>query len=183
VSVKLPPPHERRKSSFFPGPGRFTLRLDGDRIRGRWDRVDVEPGDGPAGAAAEPAGDTFQPDVVEPTLALLPRERVTITDYKSSDVRDPDKARQRARESLQLTIYAMGWQAMTGRLPDAVQLNFLESGLVGRAGVDDKRLARGRAQIQFAATGIRARDFKPKPDLVACSYCPFRAICPASLGH
>jgi hypothetical protein len=33
VSVKLPPPLERRKSSFFPGPGRFTLRLDGDRIR------------------------------------------------------------------------------------------------------------------------------------------------------
>jgi DNA helicase-2/ATP-dependent DNA helicase PcrA len=161
----------------------FAFTLDGDRIRGRWDRVDVEPGEGPAEAAVQPSPDGFQPDVVEPTLALLPRERVTITDYKSSDVRDPDKARQRARESLQLTIYAMGWQAMTGRLPDAVQLNFLESGLVGRAGVDDKRLARGRAQIQLAATGIRARDFKPKPDLVACSYCPFRAICPASLAR
>ncbi len=161
----------------------FAFTLDGDRIRGRWDRVDVEPGEGPAEAAVQPSPDGFQPDVVEPTLALLPRERVTITDYKSSDVRDPDRARQRARESLQLTIYAMGWQAMTGRLPDAVQLNFLESGLVGRAGVDDKRLARGRAQIQLAATGIRARDFKPKPDLVACSYCPFRAICPASLAR
>jgi DNA helicase II / ATP-dependent DNA helicase PcrA len=161
----------------------FAFTLDGDRIRGRWDRVDVEPGEGPAEATVEPAADGFVPDVVEPTLALLPRERVTITDYKSSDVRDPDKARQRARESLQLTIYAMGWQAMTGRLPDAVQLNFLESGLVGRAGVDDKRLAKGRAQIQLAATGIRARDFTPKPDLVACSYCPFRAICPASLAR
>ena len=48
------------------------------------------------------------------------RERVTITDYKSSDVRDPAKARQRARDSLQLQIYAMGYEAMTGRLPDAV---------------------------------------------------------------
>lgn len=161
----------------------FAFSLDGDRIRGRWDRVDVEPGVGPAKAAEELPPGAFVPDVVEPTLALLPREVVTITDYKSSDVRDPDKARQRARESLQLTIYAMGWQAMTGRLPDAVQLNFLESGLVGRAAVDDKRLARGRAQIQIAASGIRARDFKPKPDLVACSYCPFRAICPASLAR
>jgi DNA helicase-2/ATP-dependent DNA helicase PcrA len=160
----------------------FAFSLNGDRIRGRWDRVDVVP----AGDAAQPSEMTpgdFAPDVVEPTLALLPRETVTITDYKSSDVRDPDKARQRARDSLQLTIYAMGWQAMTGRLPDAVQLSFLETGLVGRAGVDDKRLAKGKAQIEAAASGIRARDFTPKPDLVACSYCPFRDICPASLAR
>ena len=121
--------------------------------------------------------------MIEPTLALLPREVVTITDYKSSDVRDPDKARQKARDSLQLTIYAMGWQAMTGRLPDSVQLNFLETGLVGKADVDDKRLARGRAQIQVAAAGIRARNFTPTPDMVACSYCPFRDICPASAAR
>jgi hypothetical protein len=132
------------------------------------------------GAAAE---DRLLPDVVEPTLALMPREKVTITDYKSSDVRDPAKARQRARDSLQLTIYAMGWQAMTGRLPDAVQLNFLESGLVGRAGVDERRLVRGRAQIEAAASGIRARDFSAKPDLLGCTYCAFRDICPASVAR
>jgi DNA helicase-2/ATP-dependent DNA helicase PcrA len=130
-----------------------------------------------------PADGSLLPDVVEPTLALMPREVVTITDYKSSDVRDPAKARQRARDSLQLTIYAMGWQAMTGRLPDAVQLSFLGSGLVGRAGVDERRLARGRAQIEAAATGIRARDFAAKPDLLACSYCAFREICPASVAR
>ena len=50
--------------------------------------------------------------------ALTGRERVTITDYKSSDVRDPARARKRARESLQLQIYAMGYEALTGRLPD-----------------------------------------------------------------
>ena len=81
-------------------------------------------------------------DVVSPTLGILGPERVTITDYKSSDVRDPAKARQRARDSLQLQIYAMGYEAMTGRLPDAVALHFLESGLVGRVEVDPKRLAK-----------------------------------------
>ena len=170
----------------------FAFTLNGDRIRGRWDRVDVQPcrdNDGQivdAMGAADgglPADGSFLPDVVEPTLALMPREVVTITDYKSSDVRDPAKARQRARDSLQLTIYAMGWQAMTGRLPDAVQLSFLGSGLVGRAGVDERRLARGRAQIEAAATGIRARDFAAKPDLLACSYCAFREICPASVAR
>ncbi len=88
---------------------------------------------------------------------------MTITDYKSSDVRDPAKARQRARDSLQLTIYAMGYEAMTGRLPDAVQLHFLETGVVGRAEVDEKRLAKARERIALAAGGIRARAFEPTP--------------------
>ena len=56
------------------------------------------------------------------------------------------KARQRARDSLQLQIYAMGYEAMTGRLPDAVALHFLESGLVGEVEVDPKRLAKAREQ-------------------------------------
>jgi DNA helicase-2/ATP-dependent DNA helicase PcrA len=122
-------------------------------------------------------------DVVEPMLDLLGRERVTITDYKSSDVRDPVKARQRARESLQLQIYAMAYEAMTGRLPDAVQLHFLDSGLVGRADVDPKRLHKAREKIAVAAAGIRARDYTPKPTTMACTYCPFRDICPSSVAR
>ena len=122
--------------------------------------------------------------MVEPTLPLLPRERVTITDYKSSDVRDPAKARQRARDSLQLTIYAMGYEALTGRLPDAVQLHFLETGVIGRATVDDRRLARGRERI--AAGGGRhpgRAPSSPTPDVMACTYCPYRDICPASMAR
>jgi len=159
----------------------FSFTLHGDRIRGRWDRVDVEPVEaGTVTAGTEPAPP--QSDVVTPTLDLLGRERVTITDYKSSDVRDPVRARQRARDSLQLQIYAMGWEALTGRLPDAVQLHFLESGLVGRAEVEPKRLAKARAQIARAAAGIRARDFEARPDRLACTYCAFREICPASVA-
>ncbi len=118
----------------------FSFSLGGDRVRGRWDRVDIEPitGDAPASAAAEPSADH-----VTPTLDILGREHVTITDYKSSDLRDPARARQRARESLQLQIYAMGYEAMTGRLPDQVALHFLDSGLVGKVDVDPKRLAQG----------------------------------------
>jgi DNA helicase-2/ATP-dependent DNA helicase PcrA len=156
----------------------FSFSLDGDRVRGRWDRVDIEPATDAQVAIAPDA--PAHADVVNPTLELLGRERVTITDYKSSDVRDPARARQRARDSLQLQIYAMGYEAMTGRLPDAVQLHFLDSGLVGRADVDPRRLARARSQIATAAAGMRARDYTPKPDHVSCSYCPYREICPAS---
>jgi len=169
----------------------FSFMLDGDRVRGRYDRVDITPraptaapgaptaavdaGPGREGGEAPASG----ADVVEPTLGLSP-EHVVITDYKSSDVRDPAKARQRAKESLQLSIYAMGYEAMTGRLPDAVALYFLESGLVGTVPVERKRIEKARESIRTAAEGIRARSFAAKPDHLACSYCAFREICPAS---
>jgi DNA helicase-2/ATP-dependent DNA helicase PcrA len=163
----------------------FSFSLGGDRVRGRWDRVDIEPageGSGTAAAASGPAGPAGA-DVISPTLGMLGPERVTITDYKSSDVRDPAKARQRARESLQLQIYAMGFEAMTGRLPDAVALHFLESGLIGKVAVDPARLAKARAKIVRAAAGMRARDYTPRPDYLACTYCAFREICPSSVAR
>ena len=165
----------------------FSFSMGGDRIRGRFDRVDIVPVEGttavdPAAALAE-ASIANRADVIEPTLQLLGREQVTITDYKSSDVRDPVKARQRARDSLQLQIYAMAYEAMTGRLPDAVQLHFLDSGLIGRVPVEPDRLAKARNRISVAATGIRARDYEPQPDTMACTYCPYREICPSSAAR
>jgi DNA helicase-2/ATP-dependent DNA helicase PcrA len=161
----------------------FAFDLAGDRIRGRWDRVDIESIDGgPADdGTIEPPAPTA--DVVTPTLGIMGRERVTITDYKTSDVRDPAKARQRARDSLQLQIYAMGYEAMTGRLPDQVALHFLDSGLVGKVDVDPTRVAKARAQIATVAAGIRAGAFEATPDPMACSYCPFRDICPSSAAR
>ena len=143
--------------------------------------MDVVPAEEGSAAAVQRPDPTA--DVVSPTLGMLGPERVTITDYKSSDVRDPVKARQRARDSLQLQIYAMGYEAMTGRLPDAIALHFLESGLVGKVEVDPKRLARARDRIAQAAAGMRARDYTPRPDYLACTYCAFRDICPASAAR
>ena len=165
----------------------FAFLLDGDRIRGRMDRVDLIPVRGPAGDRGPNRAGTVTAvadaaDVVEPALPLL-HERVVITDYKSSDVRDPAKARERARESLQLTIYAMAWQAETGRLPDAVALHFLDSGLVGTAEVDAARVERGIADIREAAAGIRAGRFGARPSYVTCSWCAYRAICPSSVAR
>jgi DNA helicase-2/ATP-dependent DNA helicase PcrA len=169
----------------------FSFLLDGDRVRGRYDRVDIIPrgpaegaaeGQGPAGGDAAADGVHASADVVEPMLFSYP-ERVVITDYKSSDVRDPAKARQRAKDSLQLSIYAMGYEATTGRLPDAVALSFLETGLVGTAAVDRKRIDKARVSIRAAASGIRAGDFAAKPDHISCGYCAFREICPSSVAR
>ena len=167
----------------------FAFALGGDRVRGRFDRVDIVPIAEPSGAVTGGVRDVadaptlLRADVVEPMLELLGPEEVTITDYKSSDVRDPAIARQRARDSLQLQIYAMGYEAMTGRLPDAIALYFLESGLIGEVEVDPRRLARARERIATAAAGMRARDYTPKPDYLACTYCAFRDICPSSVAR
>jgi DNA helicase-2/ATP-dependent DNA helicase PcrA len=162
----------------------FSFLLDGDRIRGRMDRVDIErlPPDETGSTTPDRDGEAEHQhaDVASPTLPGLHPERVTITDYKSSDVRDPIKAKERARNSLQLQIYAMAFQAESGRLPDAVQLWFLESGLVGRVEVEDKKLDKARASIRRAAAGIRSHNFEATPEYIACGYCAFRDICPSS---
>ena len=159
----------------------FSFSLGGDRIRGRWDRVDIEPSH-PAEAQVERPATVPHADAVAPTLELTGRERVTITDYKTSDVRETAKARQRARDSLQLQIYAMAYEAVSGRLPDAVQLHFLDTGVTGRVEVDPRRLAKGRERIAQAVAGMRARDYTPKPDRTTCGYCPFRTVCPSSVA-
>jgi len=128
----------------------FQVRLGTDVVRGRYDRVDTTA------------------------------DGAIITDYKSSDVRDQRRADERARESLQLQVYALAWEAETGQLPKHMELHFLDSGVVGRVSPEPKRLDRARRILAQAADGIRAGDFPAKPDMVGCGYCPFRDICPAS---
>jgi DNA helicase-2/ATP-dependent DNA helicase PcrA len=127
----------------------FSVLLGRDRVRGRYDRVDREA-DG----------------------------RVVITDYKSSDVRDPATAGRRARESLQLSIYALAYESQHGQLPDELALHFLESGLVGRSAPAPKRLSKAADQVTAVSEGIRAGDFAPSPSPMRCGFCPFREICP-----
>ena len=127
----------------------FTVAFGRDRIRGRYDRVDRDV-----------AG------------------RVVITDYKSNDVRDLATANRRARESLQLSIYALAHEAERGSLPDELALHFLESGIVGRATPTEKRLEKAQEKLGQAAAGIRAGRFEATPSAMRCGYCPFREICP-----
>jgi DNA helicase-2/ATP-dependent DNA helicase PcrA len=128
----------------------FGFELGPTRVRGRFDRVDETP----AGAV--------------------------IVDYKSSDVTEQKRADQRARESLQLKIYALAWEKMTGRLPVRVELAFLESGLAGRHRPTEADLAEAREAIEAAAHGIRQRRFDPTPGYQVCRYCAYNQICPST---
>jgi len=128
----------------------FAFLLETTKVVGRWDRVDEREG------------------------------RATIVDYKSSAVRDQKEADRKARESLQLAIYALAYEQMHDRAPDAVQLYFLESGLVGSARKTEVALEQTRGTIREVARGVRARDFTATPGYLQCSYCAFREICPST---
>jgi DNA helicase-2/ATP-dependent DNA helicase PcrA len=130
----------------------FMVSLDGVRFQGRFDRVDQDA------------------------------HGVIITDFKSSDVRDRARARERARDSLQLALYALAWQAREGALPAATELAFLDSGVTGTIEPDPARLARAAARMHGTVDGIRAGDFAPRPDAMGCRFCPFREICPSSVA-
>jgi ATP-dependent DNA helicase UvrD/PcrA len=130
----------------------FGVSLPGDggsiRVRGRWDRVD-ETDDGSI-----------------------------IVDYKSSDVREVERADERAEDSLQLQIYALAWREMFDRLPARVELRFLESGVVGRHTPTDEDAETALDAVRAAAEGIRARRFTATPSYQACRYCAYNQICP-----
>jgi len=128
----------------------FSVRIGDDRVRGRYDAV-RQTTDG-----------------------------VVITDYKSGDMRDPARARQRARSSLQLQLYALAWEAEHGEQPAAVELHFLEGDVIGQVAPTARQLGAARKKVEKAASGIRNSDFEATPGYPACDWCPYRRICPAA---
>jgi DNA helicase-2/ATP-dependent DNA helicase PcrA len=126
----------------------FVFYVDRNRVQGRYDLVVEREG------------------------------RVTVLDFKTGDVRDEKAAQKRARESLQLDIYALAHLRTRGRLPERVELRFLESGLAAGRQPSAEEAARTEERIRVVAAAVRRRDFPAKPTWMACGQCPFRDICP-----
>jgi DNA helicase-2/ATP-dependent DNA helicase PcrA len=135
---------------------RFAIQVGAARVRGRWDRVDLR---------RRPEGG----------------DEVVIIDFKTSDVRAQKDADRRARESLQLAIYALAYERQYGRTPDRLELHFLgpQGVVVGAAAPGRARLDEAAAVVEAAAAGIRRQEFTATPDYYrACRYCAFASICP-----
>jgi DNA helicase-2/ATP-dependent DNA helicase PcrA len=134
----------------------FKFRSGTDVVQGRWDRIDDRP------------------------------EGIVLVDYKSSELDDPDKAAERAKDSLrngQLGLYALAHREMRGTLPASVELHFVGPGLVGSAAVEEDHLDRARERVAQAAAGIRAARFPARPDQRNCGYCAYRLFCPQSAAR
>lgn len=128
----------------------FVVDLGVNRLKGRWDMIE-ERKDGPY-----------------------------IIDFKTSDVKEEKAAHKKAKESVQLMLYALAYKENFKKLPAGCELHFLESGLVGKAVFEDKHMEKVLDMIDATAKGIRARDYTAKPDYLNCDWCAFNNICPAT---
>jgi len=126
----------------------FSFPVEKDRVRGRWDRIDIK------------------------------NDETVIIDFKSSDVREQKEADRRVKESLQLSIYALAYKEVYEKMPERVELHFLESGLVGRCEKDEDDLKETIEKIKIVADGIRQKNYEAKPKYIACRYCAYTEICP-----
>ena len=127
---------------------RFSFLLGRDKISGRWDRIDMD------------------------------KDGAVIIDFKSSKVVNQEQADKRTKESLQLSIYALAYKNIFGKIPDRVGLYFLETGLLGSYSHSESDLEKTIEKIKQASEGIRAGDFAAKPSYFACQFCAYRGICP-----
>ena len=128
----------------------FRFTVGHDLVTGRWDRIDETP------------------------------DGVVLVDYKTGDIRDQEKADERAKASLkdeQLGLYALAYRETRREEPVAVQLHFVGSGLVGTAKVEPKHYDLALERIRKASAGIRSAEFPPDPDQRKCGDCPYSRFC------
>jgi len=129
---------------------RFSFDEGNARIIGIFDRIDIADGNG------------------------------IIIDYKTSAIASEEDAVKRTKESRQLAIYTLAYKRLFDELPTGLELRFFTPQLfIGRYEPDDKTIARALSDIETAAEGIRSHRFPAEPIYHACTYCPYRSICPA----
>lgn len=129
----------------------FSFMLGDIKIAGRFDRVDEE------------------------------KDGDVIMDFKTSEVRVQKDADKRAKESMQLALYALAYKNIFGRYPVRLELYFLESGLIGSSAVSQPSIEKIKESVKEVAEGIRGRNFAATPAYMACMYCAYNQICPSAV--
>jgi len=129
----------------------FSLKHKNSIIRGRWD------------------------------AAYQTNQGLELIDFKSSDIPDPEKAKNRVRDSLQLDLYAWGYQEKYNKLPDKVGLYFLTSGNRVYRQPTDKTMVKIKKIVEKTSQGIIDQEFTPTPSAFACRYCSYSQICPYAI--
>jgi DNA helicase-2/ATP-dependent DNA helicase PcrA len=102
---------------------------------------------------------------------------VTIVDLKSND-----RAQAEAVTETQLHIYALGYQELTGRRADYVEIYELEDQKRKRRSVDDDFIDDVKRDVRIAAAALRGNDLPPKPHKRTCRECDYRHLCSAAVG-
>lgn len=129
----------------------FSFVIGNNKISGRFDRIDME------------------------------HDGAVIMDFKTSEVKTQKDADKRVKDNEQLALYGLAYQQIFGVLPVAVELYFLESGLIGRHELSEDDLEQVREDILKVSSGIRRQEYAAKPEYKACTYCAYNQICPSAV--
>jgi DNA helicase-2/ATP-dependent DNA helicase PcrA len=97
---------------------------------------------------------------------------VTIVDLKSNERAQADDVTE-----TQLHIYALGYQELTGRNADYVEIYELDEQKQKRRSVDDEFIEDVKRDVRGAADALRKNVLVPRPSRKTCGACDYRDLC------
>jgi DNA helicase-2/ATP-dependent DNA helicase PcrA len=98
----------------------------------------------------------------------------TIVDLKSSE-----RAQAEDVTEAQLHVYALGYQELTGRQPDYVEIYELDERKRKPRSVDDEFIADVKLKVRDAAEALRSGTLRAAPGPKKCVSCDYRGMCTA----
>lgn len=98
----------------------------------------------------------------------------TIVDLKSSGLAQPENVTE-----TQLHIYALGYQDLTGRRPDYVEIYELDERKRNPRSVDDDFMSEVKTKVRDAAAALRTGMLPAAPTPTKCRTCDYRGMCTA----
>jgi len=102
-------------------------------------------------------------------------DETSIVDLKSTKRAQPEEVTE-----TQLHIYALGYQELTGRNADYVEIYNLDERKRKPRSVDEDFLAEVKAKVRGAADVLRKGTLAPAPGVAKCGGCDYRRMCSAA---
>jgi DNA helicase-2/ATP-dependent DNA helicase PcrA len=102
---------------------------------------------------------------------------IYIVDFKTRDRVQPEDVTED-----QLNVYVMGYQELTGRRPEFVEVYDLDERKRRARSVDDVLVEEVKTRVRQAAVALREGTMPPLPLADRCQRCDFRKLCGAAIG-
>jgi DNA helicase-2/ATP-dependent DNA helicase PcrA len=102
----------------------------------------------------------------------------TIVDFKSTE-----RAQAEAVTETQLHIYALGYQELTGRRADKVEIYELDERARKPRAVDDEFIEDVKRDVRNAADSLRKNLMPTRPHVKSCSTCDYNGMCSAAVRN
>lgn len=92
---------------------------------------------------------------------------------------EPDRVQAEEVIETQLHVYALGYQDLTGRSADYVEIYELDDRKRKPRSVDDEFISGVQTKVHGAADALRTNDLPPARAVGKCAACGYRGMCTA----